>query len=61
MLRRRLKFEPIPEMTEADIVQRLHAELKDLEAGHPIYWTDFDRSKRRAEIQRALRRFGDVV
>ncbi len=35
----------VPEMTEAEIVRCLHAELKDLEAGRPIYSTDVDRNE----------------
>jgi hypothetical protein len=61
MLRRRLKFEPIPEMTETERVQRLHAELKELEAACPNGWSELNWVTRRQEIQRALRRFGDVV
>jgi predicted nucleic acid-binding protein len=57
----RQDFEPVSEMTDAQIVQRLHSELKDLAAARPVYRTEFDRAKRAGEIKRALRRFGDVV
>jgi hypothetical protein len=32
MVRRRFKFEPVPEMSEAEITRRRHAEREDLKA-----------------------------
>ena len=62
-MRRRLKFEPIPEMSEAERVQRLHAELKELDAsdGPPREWSELSWVMRRQEIRRTLRMMGDVV
>jgi hypothetical protein len=63
MIRRRVKFEPVPEMSEAERVQRLHAELKELDAsdGPPRGWSELKWIMRRQEIQRTLRMMGDVV
>ena len=63
MIRRRVKFDPIPEMSEAERVQRLHAELKELDAsdGPPKGWSELKWIMRRQEIQRTLRMMGDVV
>jgi hypothetical protein len=48
-------------MAEADRVQRLHAELKELEAGRPDGWSTPHWIIRREEIKRTLRMMGDVV
>jgi hypothetical protein len=63
MIRRRLKLEPVPEMSEAERVQRLHAELKELDAsdGPPKGWSELNWAMRRQEIRRTLRMMGDVV
>jgi hypothetical protein len=51
----------VPEMSETERAQRLHAELKELEAGCPNGWSELNWVMRRQEIRRTLRRMGDVV